>query len=109
MHCDGGRIVVCRYGNGVWQSTDVGDHWTQMASGLTGNNLMVLCCTIAPDSDMFIGTLDEAVFRANLSSTVRSDSGHSKCINYFFIRAVSIRSNAAFRSSFRPIGGAIAL
>jgi ligand-binding sensor domain-containing protein len=63
-----GTLFVGTYGSGVWKSTDLGDHWSQMSDGLTGENLMVLCCTIEGDSDLFIGTLASDIFRANIAS-----------------------------------------
>ncbi len=62
-----GKLFAGTYGGGVWQSADAGDHWSQMIDGLTGEDLMVLCCAIEGDSELFIGTLAADVFRTNIS------------------------------------------
>ncbi len=63
-----GLLFAGTYGSGVWRSSDLGDHWIQMNDTLTGNNLKVLCSTIAGDSELFIGTLSASVFRADIAS-----------------------------------------
>lgn len=56
-----GHIFAGTVGNGVFRSTDVGNTWIPVNSGLT--NLNIQCIAVTPQGFVFVGTTGAGVFR----------------------------------------------
>src|ERR671935_229329 len=57
-----GDVFVGTQGGGVFRSTDNGDSWTLVDTGLT--NTYVAALTVSPSGDVYAGTWGGGVFRS---------------------------------------------
>ena len=62
----GNQLFIGTYGSGVYRSRDIGNTWTPISDGLTGNDLYVFSEAITPNGYLFAGTLSASIFRTAL-------------------------------------------